>query len=61
MRIRYTRALSESELNQILVLQRKNATKAMSSEEKQSEGFVTILHNLGVLKKMNDACPHIIA
>jgi len=61
MKIRYTRASTEDELNQILALQKKNALDSISSEEKQKEGFVTISHSYEVLKQMNDACPHIIA
>lgn len=57
----YTRASSEDELNQILVLQQKNALDAVSSIERQGEGFVTVSHTYEILKLMNDACPHIIA
>lgn len=61
MQINYTRASSEEELKQILALQQKNAMDAISSMEKQREGFVTVSHTYDILKQMNDTCPHIIA
>lgn len=33
----------------------------ISSEEKLKEGFVTVHHDFDILKRMNDACPHILA
>ena len=61
MQIRYTRASTKNELDQILALQKTNAMNAVSPLEKQSEGFVTVSHSYAILKQMNDACPHIIA
>lgn len=61
MKIQYTRVTTFDELEQILVLQKNNATDAISSIEKQNEGFVTVSHTYDILKQMNDACPHIIA
>jgi len=61
MEIIYTRVSSEEELHQILALQKKNAFTAISSKEKQNEGFVTVSHSYELLKQMNDACQHIIA
>lgn len=59
--ISYVRATSEKELEQILVLQRKNLPTVISSDEKAKEGFVTVSHTFKILKKMNDVCAHIIA
>lgn len=59
--ITYGRAKSETELNQILALQRANLLENVSSKEKKKEGFVTVCHTLDVLKAMNDVCPHILA
>jgi len=61
MKVIYSRVSSEDELHQILALQKKNARETLSSNERQSEGFVTISHSYEVLKQMNDACAHIIA
>jgi len=61
MKITYARASTENELREILELQKKNALGTISSIEKQNEGFITILHSYELLKKMNDACAHIIA
>ncbi|MEP3208972.1 MAG: GNAT family N-acetyltransferase [Maribacter sp.] len=57
----YKRATETSELEQILALQKKNAIASISATEKEIEGFITVLHTYEILKKMNDACPHIIA
>ncbi len=59
--ITFGRAASEADLNQILALQRRNLLGNISSEEKKTEGFVTVLHTFDILKAMNDACPHIVA
>lgn len=59
--IAYKRAASNKELKQILALQQANLPTAISSEEKRSEGFVTVEHKFDLLKQMNDVCPHIIA
>lgn len=59
--ITYHRASTDKELYQILELQKKNLKVALSDTDKQSEGFVSVDHTFGVLKRMNEACPHIIA
>jgi predicted GNAT family N-acyltransferase len=57
----YKRAETNQELRQILELQYANIPSAISKDEKQQEGFVTVHHSFEVLKAMNDKCPHIIA
>ncbi len=57
----YKRATETSELEQILALQKENAINSISATEKDIEGFITVSHTYEILKKMNDACPHIIA
>ena len=42
-------------------LQKVNTRFKLSPSEIQSEGFVTVVHNLETLRQMNIACPHIIA
>ncbi len=61
MNVTYTVTTSETELQQILKLQHSNLPVSISSIEKQKEGFVTVRHDLAILKKMNDKQPHIIA
>lgn len=61
MKIQYSRVTLEDELRQIIALQKVNAIDSISSEEKEKEGFVIVLHTYDILKLMNDACPHIIA
>jgi len=57
----YKRGQTEEELLQILALQQANIPSAISENERQQEGFVTVHHNFDVLKQMNDKCQHIIA
>ncbi len=59
--ITYKTASTSKELQQILLLQQANLPQAVSSLEKQTEGFVTVHHDFDILNRMNDACPHIIA
>jgi len=59
--IRYTRASSDEELRQILAIQKRNIKTALLEGEDQTEGFITVGHDFEILKKMNDACPHILA
>ncbi|SDT41175.1 Acetyltransferase (GNAT) family protein [Maribacter dokdonensis] len=61
MSLIYTTATTKEELIQILSLQQMNLKSAVSDLEMQQEGFVTVHHNLDVLTRMNNACPHIIA
>ncbi|WP_282075076.1 GNAT family N-acetyltransferase [Maribacter aquivivus] len=61
MNLIYTTATTKEELIQILSLQQMNLKSAVSSDEMEKEGFLTVHHTLDVLTRMNDACPHIIA
>lgn len=61
MAIQYTRATTIDELEQILRLQKENILSSLSFKESKKEGFVSISHSLGLLKRMNNSCPHIIA
>lgn len=60
-KITYHRASTDQELAQILEIQKRNFKNKISTADQQKEGFVTVYHNFELLKKMNDACPHIIA
>ncbi|MDG2193434.1 MAG: GNAT family N-acetyltransferase [Polaribacter sp.] len=59
--IHYQRTKNDEELKEILVLQEKSSPQNISPLEKKEEGFVTVQHSLTLLKKMHDACPHIVA
>jgi hypothetical protein len=52
---------TEDDLHGILSLQRKNLPHSISSEELESQGFVTVVHTLDILRKMNLEEPSIIA
>ena len=57
----YKRAETEEELQQILDLQQLNIKLLLPNDTIKTEGFVSVKHTFDVLKRMNDACPHIIA
>ena len=59
--ITYKTSTNLEELKQILALQKANLPSSLSSEEKATDGFLTVRHNFHLLKRMNDVCPHIIA
>lgn len=59
--ITYTTTTSIDELQQILKLQQSNLPASISNNEKEKEGFVTVQHDLEILKKMHHLEPHIIA
>ncbi|MFV9549700.1 GNAT family N-acetyltransferase [Algibacter sp. PT7-4] len=61
MTIVYQNVVSDQDLVQILELQKRNSPTSISVTEKQTEGFVTVKHNIELLKQMNTKCPHIIA
>lgn len=54
----YGPALSKADLQGILALQQQNLPSALSPEE---QGFVTVRHDLPLLRKMNTPHPHRIA
>lgn len=56
----YTTAKSEADLLGIIELQKNNLAGNLTEEEKLQQGFVTVVHSLGVLKKMNDIEQHVI-
>jgi len=57
----YKLANPDEELLQILALQKANSLLSVASEEKLTEGFVTVEHTFELLKNMNEACQHCIA
>ena len=56
----YGVAQSDADLLQILELQKKNLKTLISEEEKSSQGYVTLKHDLHLLREMNTPFPHII-
>lgn len=51
----------ELELGQILALQRENLARHLSRDEVASQGFVTVEHDLEVLRRMHALAPSIVA
>lgn len=54
-------AASDTDLELILRLQGENLRDALDDAERRSEGFVTLRHDLQLLREMNDPWPHIVA
>lgn len=61
MNIQYSRATSSQELQQILELQTLNLRSAISEKESQNEGFVSVVHTIDLLQRMNAVAAHIVA
>ena len=59
--LQFKGAESDLELRQILALQKDNYRDYVSAEEAQEQGFVSIEHDLALLKAMNEDYPHVIA
>lgn len=59
--IEITQAKNDRDLAGILSLQQQNLAINLSPEEVASQGFVTVVHDLDILRRMNDAAPHTIA
>ncbi|CAL2090385.1 Acetyltransferase (GNAT) domain-containing protein [Tenacibaculum sp. 190524A02b] len=59
--ITYTSTQTEKELLQIIELQKSNLPTNLTEEEKKTQGFVTVQHDLTILSKMHEVHPHIIA
>lgn len=59
--ITYKRTELDSELYQILEIQKRALKDNVSIKEQQEQGYITVPHTFEILKKMNDACPHIVA
>jgi L-amino acid N-acyltransferase YncA len=49
------------DLPQILILQFENLKINLTDQEIAQQGFVTVKHDLDLLREMNDAYPHIVA
>ncbi len=59
--INYTYAQSDEELQQILDLQRLNHFSNLEANEKESQGFVSVLHDMPLLKAICPPYHHVIA
>lgn len=57
----YTTVNSQEEILQVLNLQKINLSQNLTAEQISSQGFVTVIHSYGTLKKMNDIEQSIIA
>ncbi|MEM9527775.1 MAG: GNAT family N-acetyltransferase [Bacteroidota bacterium] len=60
-KLRITLARKQTELRQIIELQKKNLPTAISAQEAKEQGFVTAVHTMASLQKMNDGAAAVIA
>ncbi|MBC7828765.1 MAG: GNAT family N-acetyltransferase [Chitinophagaceae bacterium] len=56
-----TTVVDTVELEQILTLQQQNLVQNIDEIEMQTQGFVTMIHNIDVLQRMHDLAPSVIA
>ena len=61
MPVFYTTVRQEADVAQILALQARNLPSVLSAEQARTQGFVTVQHDLEVLRRMNAAFPSVIA
>ena len=59
--VRFVTTKTEGELRQIIALQQRNLPEHLSEEDIRQEGFVTVRHDLDILRNMHEAYPHAIA
>jgi GNAT superfamily N-acetyltransferase len=59
--VQYLQARTERHLEQILELQRSNTETTLGTDAARSQGFVTVRHDLDLLREMNSPDRHIIA
>lgn len=59
--LQYIPASTAHELQQIIALQECNQPKRVAQEKQGTEGFVTVVHDLALLKRMNNPYPHMLA
>ena len=61
MDAKFLTASDDNDLQQIIILQQSNLRLTKSPEIEAEQGFVTVKHELPLLKEMNEAAPHILA
>lgn len=54
-------AEADHELEQILQLQKENHYAHISEQQKNQQGFVTVRHDIELLRRMNNRAQHVIA
>ncbi len=59
--IKLTTVASTTELEQILGLQQSNLQQNIDETEMQTQGFVTMIHNIDVLQQMHNLAPSVVA
>jgi predicted GNAT superfamily acetyltransferase len=57
----YTTSQTDADLQQIIELQRENLVRHLDQKEIEEQGFVTVVHQLEDLKKMNEVEQSVVA
>ncbi len=57
----YTKAVTSSDLEKILALQKRNLAFSLTREEINEQGFVTVDHSYAQLHKLNELEKHVVA
>ncbi len=57
----FTVPTSDQDLEQILALQQQNLKTSLDPQTIHSQGFVTVVHDFELIKKMNQTAPQVIA
>lgn len=58
--ITYTTSSTDKDLTGILDLQKRNLPQSLTDSEIKTQGFVTVVHTMEVLKRLNDREKHLI-
>ena len=61
MELKYTTIDSDFDFEQIIRLQTENLRLTKSPEEEKEQGFVTVQHDISILKEMNESAKHVVA
>ncbi len=59
--ITYNAVTTDDEILQIIELQKRNLPQNLTKEQREKEGFVTVVHTFDTLQKMNTIEPGIVA
>jgi predicted GNAT superfamily acetyltransferase len=58
--ITFTTAVTDKDFAEIIALQKENLAENLSASEIQEQGFVTVVHSMEALKKMNGYEQHLV-
>ncbi len=59
--LEYGVAVTDSDFSQIMTIEKMNMEENITEEECRSQGFVTVHHDLPLLRAMSKSAPQIVA